>query len=118
MYPFTVRTHDQLLTLAYKTKAAAGDGDPRRLEAAALKLFQALANHIGAEHPDLLRLAPPDARLLERGQQRLVEDLIELAATAASSDPGDCRCGRLADTLLSELTLQADDERRRLAAAH
>jgi hypothetical protein len=81
-----------------------------------LHLFQALADHVGAERPDLLRLAPADARLLERGQQRVVDGLVELAATAATGE-SDCRCGHIADAVLTELTLQADSERRHLEVA-
>lgn len=111
-----VLDHDQLLTLAYKTQAAAHDHDGDRVEGHALRLFRALADHLDAERSDLLRVAPADARLLERGQQRIVGLLVELAASAAT-DESDCRCDRLADVVLAELTVQADDERRHLAVA-
>ena len=120
MYPFPTLNHDQLLTLAHKTQSAARDHDRDRLEADALRLFQALADHLGAERPDLLQVAPADALLLERGQQRIVDLLVELAATAATdaTDERGCRCDHLADVVLTELTLQANDERRHLALAH
>ena len=116
MYPFPTLSHDQLLTLAYKTQGAARDHDRRRLEADTLHLFQALTDHVLAEQPGFLRIPPRDARLLERGQQRIVDLLVELAASA-TTDEHDCRCDRIADNLLAELTLQADDERRHLLAA-
>lgn len=113
MYPFTVLTHDQLVTIAHRAQAAAHAGDTGRLEAATLRLFLGLADHIGAERPDLLRLPPAEARILERGQQRIIDDLVELAATGVGA-PDHCRCALLADNLLFELTLQAEDERRHL----
>jgi hypothetical protein len=108
--------HDQLLTLAFKTQAAAHDGDRDRLKADTLKLFAAFTEHLLSERPALLRVSPGDARILLRGQQRIVDLLIELAVYAARNS-GECCCDRLADTLLAELTLQADDERRHLVAA-
>ena len=115
MYPFRVLTHDQLVTLAHQAQAAAHDRDAGRVEAAALKLLLGLADHIGAERPGLLRLPPAEARILERGQQRIIHELVELAATGAGT-PDHCRCAPLADNLLAELTLQAEDERRHLVA--
>ena len=79
-------------------------------------LSRALTDHVMAEHPALLRMAAEDRRLLERGQQRLVDLVVALAAAAAADDQ-DCRCAGLADNLLAELTLQADEERRHLFAA-
>jgi hypothetical protein len=101
--------HDALLTLARKTEAAAHDGDRDRLEAAALHLFEALVEHVGAEQFDLSHLAPGEGRLLSRGQQRIVGLLVELAIGAEA--PGPCRCDDLAQQLLAQLSLQADDER-------
>jgi hypothetical protein len=114
VYPFRTFNHEELLTLAQKTLAAARDGDHDRLEARALRLFEALSDHVLAERPALRRVSPGDARLLEAGQQRVVDRLVELAASAAQ-DEGSCRCDRLAANLLAELTLQADDERHHLA---
>lgn len=117
MYLSPVLNHDQLLTLAHKTQAAARDHDRDRLETNALQLFEALADHLRAEQPGLLEVAPADARLLERGQRRVVDDLVELVAQAATAQR-DCRCDHLAEVVLAELSLQADDERRHLATAH
>lgn len=115
MYPFSILDHEQLLTLARKTEGAALDHDRNRIEANALHLFQALVDHLLAEHPALLHVAPGEARVLERGQQRVVDLVVELAATAAHAQP-QCRCERLAGELVAELTLQADDERHALVA--
>ena len=110
MSQLTVLTHDQLVTIAQQARTAARDGDRARLEAVSLRLFQGLADHIGAERPRLLRISPAEARILERGQQRIIDELVELVATGAGS-PDHCRCAILADNLLAELTLQAEDER-------
>lgn len=103
--------HDALLTLARKTEGAARDHDPDRIETHALHLFQALVEHLLAERSALLQVAPAQARLLERGQQRVVDLVVELAATAAS-DPDECDCDQVAANLLAELTLQVGDERQ------
>jgi hemerythrin-like domain-containing protein len=101
--------HDALLTLARKTEAAAHDGDRDRLETAALHLFEALLDHVGAERLDLVHLSPGEGRLLLRGQQRVVDLLVELAVAAQL--PGPCHCNNFAQHLSAQLSLQADDER-------
>jgi hemerythrin-like domain-containing protein len=106
--------HEDLLTLARKTEAAARDGDRDRLETAALRLFEALLDHVGAERPALLQLPPGETRLLLRGQQRVIDLLVDLAV--ATKTPGPCRCDTVAQQLLAQLSLQADDERHRLVA--
>ncbi len=110
----TTRSHEELLTLARKLRAAAADGDPDRVEAASLKLHDALLAHLGAEQPDLRRLPPPELRVLAGGQRRLLDELAELAARAHMSGP--CRCASRAADVLARLSLQATDER--LALAH
>lgn len=101
--------HDALLTLAHKTEAAAHDSDRDRLETTSLHLFEALVDHVDAERLDLAHLAPGEGRLLLRGQQRVVDLLVELAVAAQS--PGPCHCDNLAQHLSAQLSLQADDER-------
>lgn len=105
-------THEDLLTLARKVEAAAHDGDRERLETATLHLFEGLVTHVGAERASLLALAPAESRLLERGQQRVVELLVELAADVQM--PGPCRCEAVAQELLARLSLLAADEPRSL----
>jgi len=110
-----VHDHDQLLAHAHSTLAAAHAHDAARLEAEALRLFEVLNEHVGAERMDLRHVAPGDARLLERGQQRIVDLVVELAALAAGN-PDDCRCDGFADRLVAQMILQADAERRHLLA--
>jgi hypothetical protein len=101
--------HEELLTLARKTVAAAHDGDRERLESAALRLFDALMDHVDAERVELLRLPPGDGRLIARGQERVVNLLADLAFSVTAG--GACQCEALAEQLLAHLALQADDER-------
>ena len=115
MYPFPTLSHDQLLEVAYRTVDAAHDHDPIRVGASTLQLYVALTDHVLGERPAFLRLPPGDARLLERGQQRIV-DLLGLLADSAAEDTDGCACNRIAGTLVAELELQAADERRYLHA--
>lgn len=104
--------HEELLTLARKTAAAAHDRDSIRVEASSLRLFEAFVAHVEAERGVLLDLPPGDARVLLRGQQRVVEQLVELAIEAELG--GACRCETMADDLVARLRLQHEDERHRL----
>jgi hypothetical protein len=116
VYPFPTLDHDQLLTLARKAHGAAQDHDSERLELDALHLFQALVDHLLAERPALLHATPGEADLLERGQQRVV-DLVTVLAATATTNRDSCDCDRIAETLVAELTLQSEDERRSLSTA-
>lgn len=116
MYPFPTLSHDQLVKLAHEIIDAAHDHDPNRVEAGALRLFQGLIDHVLAERPAFEHLTPADARFLVLGQHRIVDLLLELAASAAENTD-DCRCERVADNVVSELVHQTGDERRHLLAA-
>jgi hemerythrin-like domain-containing protein len=101
--------HDALLTLTHKAEAAARDGNRDRVESAALHLFETLVAHVDAERQALTRLPPGEHRLLARGQQRIIDLVVDLATEAASTEP--CHCHDTVDRLLGFLTMQADDER-------
>lgn len=105
-------SHEDLMTLARKIAAAAHDHDPERIEGASLRLFEAFVAHVGAERSTLLDLPPGDARMLLRGQQRVIEQLVELAISAELG--GECQCEAVADDLVARLSLQSEDERHRL----
>lgn len=107
--------HEQLLTLARKTEAAARDGDRHRLEAAALRLFYALVDHVRAEAPALVAMPAGGTHDLLRGQQRVLDLLVDLAAAAQAVD-GICRCDDLARQLVAQLTVQASEEHHHLPA--
>lgn len=104
-------THEHLLTLAHKVKAAVEDRDVQRLRPAAWRFFDGLVEHLDGEAPVLLRSAPPEARLLRRGQVRLVGTASDLLRNTESSAE-ECDCEELANLLIAELSLQAADERR------
>jgi len=104
--------HEGLLTLARKLEGAVSDGDRDRLATAAQRLSEALVDHVGAERPALLQLPADESLLLLRGQQRVMDLVVDL--THAAENPGPCRCPDVARQLLAQLTLQAGDERRSL----
>ncbi len=103
--------HEALLTLARKVESAAMDGDRDRVESAARRLLTALIDHTGAEWVALTLLSPEKAREFASRQHRLVDDLVELAADARDGDLR--RCKGLARQLIADLTMLAEDERRR-----
>jgi hypothetical protein len=108
--------HEELLTLARKAEAAARDGDRERLEVCALRLSQALADHVDAERPALRNLPPEETRPLLLGQEYITRLIADLAVAARTG--GLCRRDDIAQRLLAQLTVQAEDERHRLASAH
>ncbi len=108
--------HDALLTLARKIEAAAPDGDRVRLEHAARRLLDELVHHVTAERGALLHVPPAEHRLLARGQQRIVDLIVDLARATTTPEP--CACDDVADLVYSLLTLQADDERRTFGRAY
>ncbi len=104
-------THEHLLTLANKVKAAAEDGDVDRLSAAAWGLYDALIQHLDGETVALMHTPPASSRQLRRGQRRIV-DTAEAILRHTELSGQDCGCRSLAELLEAELTLQAEDERR------
>lgn len=109
-------THEHLLTLANKVKAAVEDRDVQRLRPAAWHFYDGLVEHLDEEMPVLLRSTPADSRLLHRGQMRVVGTASDLLRNAEKSAE-ECDCETLIDLLIAELSLQAGDERRCLEAA-
>lgn len=104
--------HEALLTLARKVHAAAGDGDAVRLKLAARRLLDALGDHLRDESVDLARLVPAEARILARGQTRLLALADELVTDASRGCPSQPMvCANRAEDLLARLVLQAKDER-------
>lgn len=114
MAPETPLDHDQLMTLAHKVRAAAQDQDIERLRRSTLRISEALIEHMAAEAPALHHLPPGEARLLRRGQERVMRDVIDIVL--ASHLLQDCRCNSAAEELLARLSLQAQDERRHFTA--
>jgi hypothetical protein len=105
--------HEALMTLARKLEAAASDNDRDRVEYAASRLLGALVDHIRAEKAEIAEMGeldPERARELARGQERIIDELVPLAAGVRDADLS--LADGLAMKLVSELSLQADDERR------
>ena len=115
MYPFPTLSHDQLINLAHDVLDAAQDHDPHRIDTDALRLFQGLIDHVLAERPAFLHLAPADARLLLHGQEHIIDLLFELTDSAAEN-AADCHCEHIAGSVVTELVNQASDEHRHLLA--
>ena len=103
--------HEALLTLARKVHAAASDSDVARMGRATRDLSAALDRHLHSEAPDLLHLAPGDARVLRRGQSRVhrLTSLLDTAAHAGCRGRGG-DCADVAAELIAVLDLQARDE--------
>lgn len=105
--------HDGLFTLANKVHAAALDADPERLRSAASRFADALASHLQDEAPALARLDPAEARVLRRGQERLVAAAAAVLDQAAEHClPAVGSCPARTEELLALTVLQARDERR------
>jgi hypothetical protein len=103
--------HEALLTLARKLEGAAADGEVDRAHHAARRLLSGLVDHIRAERDAIERLSPDTARELTTGQQRLVFELVTFAVVVQQGDLGLGE--ELVQELIAELTVQADEERRR-----
>lgn len=109
-------SHPQLLTRANKVRAAAADHDLERLQREVSLLLDAFVDHTDEESAHLLELPTFTARLVRRGQERLLDRLITLSVEAEEVDE-PCRCEQLGADVAVQLTLQADAERRAFARA-
>ncbi|MGH9066110.1 MAG: hemerythrin domain-containing protein [Acidimicrobiales bacterium] len=104
--------HEALLTLARKVRAAASDADPSRMEQAAKHFTDALDRHLRAETSSLDRIAPAEARILKKGQDRICALASGLVSDAGRHCPPTGRdCESRAQELVALLSLQARDER-------
>lgn len=113
--PAAPLNHEALLTLARKVRAAAADGDPERLENAAMRFSVALDRHLKTEARSLMRLVPAEARMLRRGQDRICALAAELLVDASRGCPVPHRdCRSRTEQLVALLSLQARDERHAL----
>ena len=101
-------THAELLDLADRLVRVAEGEDPATVEAAALQLLAAFVEHSLAEQPDLARLPAETSRMLARGQQRVIERLVEVLVATAVQD--GCSCQAIAHEVSDQLTLQVVDE--------
>lgn len=106
-------SHAALVTRAHKVRAAAADRDIDRLNREVGALLDAFVEHTAAERGELLTMPSFNARLVRRGQERLLDELIELSVELVEGD-GTCRCEQLGRDISLRLALQADAERRAL----
>jgi hypothetical protein len=101
--------HRQLLEMAHELGPIANKGDHGRLSDTASALLEAFVRHAEAERPMVLRLPPFTARLIEHGQQRVVDRLVSLVLEADLDEP-PCRCMALADEIASLMEVQIVSE--------
>ena len=101
--------HRQLLAMANELGPIANKGDHGRLSNAASALLEAFVRHAEAERPMVLRLSPFTARLIEHGQQRVVDRLVSLVLEADLAEV-PCRCVTLADEVASLMEVQIISE--------
>jgi hypothetical protein len=105
-------SHEALLTLARKVRAAASDGDLERLQHAVQHLLGALDDHLSGESGALGDLPADQARILGRGQATLLTAAKTLASASTDGCPvSRARCADRAEELVALLSLQARDER-------
>ena len=94
---------------------ATREGDRDRLEWAAYSLLHMLGSHLHDEAGVLVRLPPQEARLLERGQRRLLSVLDEFVAeTIVGCTQPVWRYLDQAEEILALCLLEVRDERTAL----
>jgi hypothetical protein len=97
--------HRWLIEMAIELSEIALQGDHLLLSLRASVLLEAFVRHAEEERHLVLRLSPITARLVERGQQRVVDRLVSLVLSA---DLGEepCPCVALADEVASLMEMQ------------
>lgn len=75
-FGYEFSTHLHLIELAHELPPIANKGDHSRLSDAASTLLEAFVRHAEDERYLVLRLPPFTARLVENGQQRVVDRLV------------------------------------------
>jgi hypothetical protein len=95
--------------MARELPSIANKGDHARLSVAASSLLEAFVRHAEEERALVLRLPPITARLVENGQQRVVDRLVSLVLEAdLAGEP--CSCAVLADEVASLIDVQIMSE--------
>ncbi len=102
-------THTWLIESARELPPIANKGDHSRLSAAASSLLEAFVRHAEEERYLVLRLPPFTARLVENGQQRVVDRLVSLVLEADLAER-PCRCSVLAEEVASLIEMQIVSE--------
>ncbi|HUC38067.1 MAG TPA: hypothetical protein VMR97_13210 [Acidimicrobiales bacterium] len=102
-------SHLQLIEMARELPAIANKGDHAQLSMAASALLEAFVRHAEEERFLVMRLPPITARLVENGQQRVVDRLVSLVLEADLAEE-PCRCVPLADEIASLIDVQIMSE--------
>jgi hypothetical protein len=102
-------THTRLIELARELPPIANKGDHSRLSDAASTLLESFVHHAEDERFLVLRLPPFTARLVENGQQRVVDRLVSLVLEADLAEQ-PCRCSELAEEVASLIEMQIVSE--------
>ena len=101
--------HTWLIDMAHELSTIANKGDHARLSLQASVLLESFVRHVESERHLVLRLPPFTARLVENGQQRVVDRLVSLVLSADLAEE-PCECPALADEVASMLELQIISE--------
>ncbi|HZU79609.1 MAG TPA: hypothetical protein VE991_06805 [Acidimicrobiales bacterium] len=101
--------HTRILEMARELPAVANKGDHPRLSREASALLEVFVRHAEDERPVVLRLPPFTARLVQHGQQRVVDRLVSLVLEADIAEE-PCRCAELADEVASLIEVQIVSE--------
>jgi hypothetical protein len=102
--------HARILEMARELPALANKGDHALLSREASAILELFVRHAEDERPRVLRLPPLTARLVHKGQQRVVDHLVSLVLEADLAEV-PCRCTALADevTLLIEVQIISEE---------
>jgi hypothetical protein len=101
--------HTRLIEMARDLPPVANKGDHSRLSCDASDLLEAFVRHAEDERHLVLRLPPFTARLIEHGQQRVVDRLVSLVLEADLAEQ-PCRCSELAEEVASLMEMQIVSE--------
>jgi hypothetical protein len=101
--------HARILEMARALPTVANKGDHARLSREASALLQAFVQHAEEERAVVLRLPPLTARLVHKGQQRVVDRLVSLVLEADLAEE-PCRCPQMAEEVTSLIELQIVSE--------
>lgn len=102
-------SHGRLIEMARDLVPVANKGDHLRLSGDASALLEAFVRHAEDERHLVLRLPPTTARLVEHGQQRVVDRLVSLVLAADLAEE-PCRCSELAEESASLIEVQIVSE--------
>lgn len=104
-------THPELLERAHRLSREADAGDVEGVRREATLLVEDLSDHLLFEELEVRELPTFTARLVLRGQERLIEELLLLALEVQRGADGG-RWRRLVDEIVVRLAAQVDAERR------